>query len=267
MNRLADHFDGLRAKQERALIVFVTAGDPSLDQLPAILETLTEAGADAIEVGIPFSDPFGEGPTIQASSYRSLERGTTPFSVLDSLGKVSLPIPLLTMGYYNPLLAVGLERFAQASAEAGVSGTIVSDLVPDEAESWVAASRHHGLDTVFLVAPTSTDQRVDDVCRTSTGFVYAVSRTGVTGAENAVPPEVGDLVDRVRAKTSTPICVGFGISRPEHVAMVTARADGAVVGSSLVQLLHDEWNQGRGAETVKRYVASLKEATWHVPIA
>jgi tryptophan synthase alpha chain len=165
------------------------------------------------------------------------------------------------MGYYNPVLRMGLDRFAAEAAAAGASGTIISDLVPDEAEAWAEASAAAGLDTVFLVAPTSTDGRIDEVAARTTGFVYAVSRTGVTGAENQVPPDVQGLVRRIRAKTDKPVCVGFGISTPEHVRMVCEVADGAVVGSALVSLLHREWNGGAGREKVVAFVRALKAAT------
>ncbi len=165
------------------------------------------------------------------------------------------------MGYYNPVLRLGLAEFARASAAAGASGTIISDLVPDEAEPWAGASAAAGIDTVFLVAPTSTEQRIDEVVARTTGFVYAVSRTGVTGAENQVPVDVQGLVRRIRAKTDLPICVGFGISTPEHVRMVCQVADGAVVGSALVSLLHREWQGGAGRERIVAFVRELKAAT------
>ena len=165
------------------------------------------------------------------------------------------------MGYYNPVLRFGLERFAQESAAAGVSGTIVSDLVPDEAEAWSAASAAAGIETIFLVAPTSTDRRIEEVAARSTGFVYVVSRTGVTGSENAVPSDVRSLVERVRALTDRPVCVGFGVSKPEHVQMVCEVADGAVVGSSLVELVHREWRGGQGRQRIVDYVRELKAAT------
>ncbi len=261
MNTLRDRFAWLKARNEKALVLFVTAGDPSLDELPAILEALAEAGADVLEVGIPFSDPFGEGPTIQASSQRALDRGVSPRSILDAISKTKLDIPIVTMGYYNPVLRTGLETFAKASAEAGVAGTIISDLVPDEAEAWGKASGAAGLDTIFLVAPTSTEKRIEEVCHRTTGFVYAVSRTGVTGAENQVPADVQGLVNRIKQQTDCPVCVGFGVSKPEHVRMVCEVADGAVVGSWLVDLLAREWDEGKGRDKVIGLVRELKVAT------
>ncbi|MDR3689041.1 MAG: tryptophan synthase subunit alpha [Fimbriimonas sp.] len=264
MLTLSDRFALLKERHEKALILFLTAGDQPLDELPAILEALVEGGADAIEIGIPFSDPFGEGPTIQASSQRALDRGVTAHQILAEAAKASAGVPLVTMGYYNPILRFGLSDFATASRDAGISGTIVSDLVPDEADDWCAACGQVGIDTIFLVAPTSTESRIDEVCARATGFVYAVSRTGVTGAENSVPTDVKALVQRIQAKTSQPVCVGFGISTPEHVRMVCEVADGAVVGSFLVNLLHREWNGGEGREKIVEAVRSLKRGTIHL---
>lgn len=261
MTPLAQKFADLRARGEKALVLFVTAGDPPLDQLPAILSALAEGGADVIEVGIPFSDPFGEGPTIQASSQRALDAGATPSAILRAIQVARPEVPTVTMGYYNPVLRHGPTRFAQESAAAGVSGTIVSDLVPDEADAWSAASEAAGIDTIFLVAPTSTEERIRDVAAKSTGFIYVVSRTGVTGAESAVPTDVASLVQRVRSLTDRPVCVGFGISTPEHVRMVCEVADGAVVGSALVGKIHREWNGGEGREAIVAFVRELKAAT------
>lgn len=251
----------LRSKGEKALVCFFTAGDQPLSEIGEIISALEEGGADLIEVGIPFSDPFGEGPTIQASSQRSLDNGTTPEKILEALQAASKSIPVVTMGYYNPVLRMGLERYALASAGAGLAGTIISDLVPDEADEWDSASKNAGIETIYLIAPTSTDTRIDEVCERTTGFVYAVSRTGVTGAENSVPPEVKGLVGRVRERTDKPVCVGFGISKPEHVRMVCEVADGAVVGSALVSKLNTDWNGGQGRAQIVAFIRELKEAT------
>lgn len=258
--KLSDRFKSLPAN-EKALVLFFTAGDQPLSDLGDILECLTEAGADAIEVGIPFSDPFGEGLTIQASSQRSLENGTSVRGVLDAIAASDARVPLITMGYYNPVLRYGLEKFAVDAASAGVSGVILSDLVPDEGLAWCDTAQRNGLDTIFLVAPTSTEQRLNEVAAQSTGFVYVVSRTGVTGAESAVPDDVQDLVRRVKSRTDRPACVGFGVSKPEHVRMVSTVADGAVVGSALVSRLHEHWGKPGGAATIQQFVRELKAAT------
>lgn len=258
---LSDRFNLLKQRNEKALVLFLTAGDQPLEDLAAIVTALEEGGADVVEIGIPFSDPFGEGPTIQASSQRALDNGATPRRILEAVSKLTSEIPIVTMGYYNPVLRFGLSEFARASHDAGISGTIVSDLVPDEAEAWCKASSDASIDTIFLVAPTSTAARIEEVCARSTGFVYAVSRTGVTGAENQVPVDVKGLVERIKAKTDIPVCVGFGISTPTHVKMVCEVADGAVVGSYLVNLLHNEWKGGAGRDKVIDAVRALKAAT------
>lgn len=258
---LSATFDKLRSRNEAALVLFVTAGDPDLDQLPDLLSALAEGGADIIEVGIPFSDPIADGPVIQASSQRALDRGVTPTQVLNSISSAKVDVPLVLMGYYNPVLRMGLEDFAHAAKSAGASGSIISDLTPEEASPWIEASQRAGLDTVFLVAPTSTDERIAAVAQQATGFVYAVSRTGVTGAHQSAPPEVSELVSRIREHTTTPVCVGFGISKPEHVRTIAQVADGAVVGSWLVDWLSANWHQGSGRAALVAAVRELKEAT------
>ena len=260
MSSITATFDQLREKGEKALVLFVTGGDPSIEQLPAILDALAEGGADLIEIGVPFSDPIADGPTIQASSQRALDRGVTPGDVLRGLYGFSRT-PFLLMGYYNSLLRRGLSETASAFSSAGVSGTIISDLTPEEADDWISASQSAGLDNVFLAAPTSTDARLDLVCARSSGFVYAVSRTGVTGAGSEVPPEMASLVSRVKARTSLPVCVGFGISRPEHVRMVCSVADGAVIGSWLVDFLAQKWDSGKGRAELVDAIKALKAAT------
>lgn len=258
---ISDRFAVLRSNGEKALVAFVTAGDPSLDDLPAILDTLVEAGVDVIEVGLPFSDPIADGPVIQASSQRALDRGSTIAQVFQALGHCQIDIPIVLMGYYNSALRVGLSRFAEQARDSGVSGVILSDLPPDEASEWRSVCEANGIDPVFLVAPTSTDLRIESACKASRGFVYAVSRTGVTGARETVSGDATDLVRRSRLWTSIPICVGFGVSTPAQVRDICSFADGAVVGSWLVRLLHESWNGGSGRNEVLAKVRELKMAT------
>ncbi len=258
---IADQFASLAQKGEKALVLFVTAGDPALDQLGPIIDALHEGGADIVELGIPFSDPIADGHTIQASSQRALDRGVTPSAVLDALGAVRLQVPVVAMGYYNPILRVGISASALAMSKAGLSGTIISDLTPEESAEWIAASAANGLNNIFLVAPTSTDQRIEAATSRSSGFVYAVSRTGVTGAGQAAPVEVQDLLRRTKAHTKLPVCAGFGVSTPDHVRMVCEVADGAVIGSFLVDLLNREWNNGAGKQKIVDQVAAWKAAT------
>jgi tryptophan synthase alpha chain len=258
---ISERFRQLKEKGEKALVLFVTAGDPALDQLPAILQCLQAGGADIIELGIPFSDPIADGPTIQASTQRALDLGVTPTAVFETLSQIKLDIPVVLMGYYNPVLRMGLEKFARKAKEAGASGTIITDFTPEEADDWIAASQDAGLDNIFLTAPTSTEERITAVAKCSQGFVYAVSRTGVTGALESVPVDVADLVARIKKQSDTPVCVGFGISKPEHVRTITQVADGAVVGSWLVDLLANEWKEGAGAAMIEAKVRALKQAT------
>lgn len=257
----SERFALLRATGGKALVLFVTAGDPSIEDLPAILETLAMGGADIIEVGIPFSDPIADGPTIQASSQRALDLGVTPAAALEAISRAKAGVPILTMGYYNTILRLGLTASADSMRDAGICASIISDLTPEESAPWVAASKAAGLENVFLAAPTSTDQRLDEVCRYASGFVYAVSRTGVTGAGSQVPPEVSGLVARVKQRTTLPVCVGFGISKPEHVSMVCEVAEGAVIGSALVDWLKNNWRGGEGRNELLKLVEGWKEAT------
>lgn len=264
MSRLATRFQELKARGEKALICFVTAGDPSAERTAEIVDTLAKAGADAVEIGLPFSDPLADGPSIQASSQRALERGMTTPKALEIVRKIraSNPdLPLILMTYYNPIRHYGLDRYARDAAAAGADAHIVTDLTPEEAADWKTFSAANGLDTVFLLAPTSTEDRIEIVGRLSTGFVYCVSRTGVTGARQDVPAELKEVVANIRAQTPEPVCVGFGISTPEHVRRICAFADGAVVGSSLVDLIHNHRDDADLLARVGDYVAGLKSGT------
>lgn len=261
MSSIAAKFDELKSRSEKALVLYITAGDPNLDDMPAILATLVEGGADIIEIGMPFSDPIADGPVIQASTQRALDRGVSPTAALRKLGEWDKRCPLVAMGYYNTVLRLGLTNAANSLGKAGIDGTILSDLTPEESEPWQEASGKEGLDTIFLAAPTSTDARLDHVAQRASGFIYAVSRTGVTGAAHEVPPEAKELVQRIRARSELPICVGFGISKSEHVRMIAEVADGVVVGSWLVNLLHEKWLNGRGRNEIIDSVSALKQAT------
>jgi len=263
MPLLAARFSALRARKERALIPFVMAGDPSPAATPAILEALAAGGADVIELGLAFSDPIADGPTIQAAAQRALDAGAT----LDTLFaaarafRAAHDTPLVIMTYTNPVFRRGYARFAAEAAAAGIAGVIISDLPPEEADEWCAAAAQHGLDTIFLLAPTSTAPRIARAAARSTGFVYCVSRTGVTGARAALPADLTDLVARLRAETDKPIAVGFGISTPEQVRDICAIADGAVVGSALVDLIARHAGDPKLPSAVRDFIRSLKAAT------
>ncbi len=261
VSRISATFDSLRSQEEKALVVFVTGGDPPIEQLPEILRTLEAGGADLIEVGLPFSDPIADGPTIQASSQRALDRNVKVHDIFDAVRRSDVSAPIVYMGYVNTAMRAGFEQFCDDAASSGASGVLLSDLTPDEAGTWREAARSGGLDTIFLIAPTSTEARVQLACDAASGFVYCVSRTGVTGAGHEVPGEVAQTVARLRRHTRLPICVGLGISNPEQVRMVCQVADGAVVGSHLVALLHSSWDEGRGAAALRQDIAALKAAT------
>lgn len=242
-------------------MLFVTAGDPDLAALPEILTSLQAAGADVIEVGIPFSDPIADGPSIQASSQRALDRGVTPAEVLRVLSTVRLSIPVVLMGYMNSALRMGLEEFARQGSESGASGMIVCDLIPEEGEEWGEIARKAGIDTIYLAAPTSTSERIDRVCAASSGFVYAVSRTGVTGVGHSSASDPEALVALIRSRTELPVFVGFGISSAEAVAKVCEYADGAIIGSWLVDRLVTDWHDDSKRANLLDEIRRMKEAT------
>ncbi len=264
MSRLSQTFEALRRRNEKALICFVTAGDPTPERTADIIAALAEAGADAVEIGIPFSDPLADGPSIQASSQRALDQGMTVPKSLEVIRQTRARVPdlpLIPMTYYNPIRHYGLERYAADAKAAGADAHIVTDLTPEEADEWKRLSVKEGLDTVFLLAPTSTPDRIAVVSDLSSGFIYCVSRTGVTGAREDIPAELMGVVERIKARASLPVCVGFGVSRPEHARRIAAFADGVVVGSSLVDLVHQNRESPHLLACIRDYVAGLKAAT------
>ena len=265
MSRLAQTFADLKAKNEKAFVAFVTAGDPWPDRTAEVIVAVANAGADIIELGIPFSDPLADGPTIQASSQRSLDAGMTPPKVLDIVHQVraqGCQTPLVLMGAWNPVLQYGPENFARAMEDAGADAVILTDLSPEEAGTWKAAGDAHGIDTIFLLAPTSTPARMAFVCRMASGFVYCVSRTGVTGARSDVPADLPPLIESIRRHArAIPVCVGFGISQPAHVKTVAAFADGVVVGAAIVEKLHKERDNPDGLQMACDFVRSMKAET------
>jgi tryptophan synthase alpha chain len=220
----------------------VTAGDPSLDRTAAVALEMAKAGVDILELGVPFSDPLADGPVIQRSSERALRAGVTLDSVLRLVRGLrrSSALPLVLFSYFNPLLRYGLARVAGAAADAGVDGVLVTDLPPEEADEWVRVARAAGLDTLFLASPTSPDERLRRVADLSRGFVYAISRTGVTGEQERISADARPLLDRLRALTDEPLALGFGISTPEQVAEAARAADAVVVGSALVRFLEEQ---------------------------
>jgi tryptophan synthase alpha chain len=263
VTRIGKRFESLRASGEGALICFVTAGDPDIETTRQIVLELEKAGADIIEIGIPFSDPIADGPSIQAASMRSLEKGTNVSGTLElvrSIRKES-DIPLVLMTYFNPILHYGLKRFATEAALSEVDGMILSDLTPEESGDWKESANLNGIDTIFLLAPTSTEPRIARVAKLASGFIYCVSRTGVTGARTEMAQGVRELAISVRAKTDKPVVVGFGISKPEHVREVCGYADGAVVGSLLVDLIAAKGNTQAMFQKLREIVSALKSGT------
>ncbi len=240
-------FDRLRSQGRPALIAYLTAGDPSLEQTPALVAALERGGADLIELGVPFSDPVADGPVIQRASERALRSGTTLRGVLEAARAIrrNSEIPVLLFTYLNPALRYGLQRLADDAAAQGIDGCLLTDLSVEEADQYVQIMHARSLDTVFLAAPTSTPRRLELVARHSSGFVYLVSRTGVTGEQASLSQAVEPLVASMRQITTLPLAVGFGISKPEHAAAVGALADGVVVGSAFVRIV--ERNAGKPA--------------------
>jgi tryptophan synthase alpha chain len=230
-------------------VAFLTAGDPSLDRTVEAALELDRAGVDVLELGVPFSDPLADGPVIQRASERALARGVTLARVLQAVRRIRerSELALLLFSYYNPLLQHGLSRLAADAKAAGADGVLVTDLPPEEAEEWVAAARTADLDTVFLASPTSPPERLRKVAETSRGFVYAISRTGVTGERHSLSDDAPPLVARLRALSEVPIVLGFGLSTPEQVAEAAAVADGVVVGSALVRFLEEHPEGDLGA--------------------
>lgn len=239
MTRIGRLFDCLKRDGRKGLIAYLTAGDPAPDRTADLVEALVRGGADLIELGVPFSDPIADGPVIQRAGERALTAGTTLGSVLDIAAEIRRrsEVPLLLFTYLNPVLRYGLERLAADAARQGIDGCLLTDASVDEAQDYAAAMHRHGLDTVFLAAPTSTRRRLELVARYSTGFIYLVSRTGVTGEREQLSDSVAPLVRAVRAVTDLPLAVGFGISRPEHVAELARQVEAVVVGSAFVRLI------------------------------
>jgi tryptophan synthase alpha chain len=250
MGRIGERFTARRRQGRPAFVAFLTAGDPSPERTVRAAAELEAAGADVLELGVPFSDPLADGPVIQRSSERALRRGMTLATVLKLVRRIRAEsaLPLMLFSYFNPLLQYGLGRLADDARAAGADGTLVTDLPPEEADEWIGAARAADLDTVFLASPTSPAERLRAVAEASRGFVYAVSRTGVTGERRSLSAEAGELVARLRTLTEVPVALGFGISAPEQVKEAAQVADGVVVGSALVRFLEEHPEGDLGAQ-------------------
>lgn len=261
MSRIARTFARLKAEGKTAFMPFVTMGFPELDTTTELVPALAEAGADLFELGVPFSDPIAEGPTIQKSSFRALENGVTIDKCFEMARRIreKTDAPILFMGYFNPVFAYGVEKYAAACAACGVDGLIIPDLPPEEAADLQAACRKAGLDLVSMVAPTSTDERIKAAVAHASGFIYCVSLAGVTGARSSLPDYLPEFLGRVRAQTDLPLVLGFGISKPEHFAAVRGLVDGVIVGSALVDVLANAAAEERTARAVGFVKELLKQ--------
>jgi len=253
-SRISRKFQTLRKEQKKAFIPYIMAGDPDIQRTRELVKILEDCGADIIELGVPFSDPLADGPTIQAAAQRALDNGTTLHTVIDLVSSLrnATQIPIILMTYYNPVFKYGDERFVEDASSAGVDGIIVPDLPPDEAEGLMQLSRKKPFDTIFLLAPTSTEERIQKVCHASRGFIYYVSITGITGTKLSLDPSIGSHIAHIRSVSDTPIAVGFGISTPEEASMVARFADGVIVGSAIVKRIKDT------DEDLKQYLRSLR---------
>jgi len=260
MTRIEKKFAQLNSEGRKAFIPYITAGDPSLDVTLELVLALGKSSADVIELGVPFSDPIADGPVIQRATERALRSGVTLNKVLRLGNKIrkQTETPLVLFSYFNPLLNYGLEKLARDAVESGFDGVLASDLTVEESDSFVRTMRTAGLNTIFLVAPTSSPERMKRIAETSNGFLYAVSRTGVTGEQQDLASELKPFLKNLRAHTTSPIAVGFGISRPEHVSAVWQEADAAVVGSSIVKEIEQHIGKSDLVESVAAFAGWLK---------
>ena len=260
MSRLADTFAALRRRQERALMPYFTAGDPSLDATRRLVVEAAKRGADVIELGIPFSDPVADGPVVQRATQRALQAGVTLPRVLELVREIraDTAVPIVFLTYYNPILAFGLPAFCRAAVGAGADGVLVADLPPEEAGPLRAEADGAGLDLIHFVAPTSTPARMRQIARATGAFIYVVSLTGVTGERAELPPDLVNHLRALRGITTKPLCVGFGIATPEHAARVGAVADGVIVGSAIVRMVERHAGSPALVSEIGDFVAALK---------
>ena len=262
MSRIAERFAALRAARERAFVPFVTAGDPDLDTTTELILALADSGADLIEIGIPFSDPSADGPTIQRASERALARGTTLRKVLPLVARLraQVKVPLLLMGYANPFYALSADGCAAACADAGVDGILCPDLPPEDGADLYAAFEKRGIDGVLLGSPTTTPARMRMLVHNTRGFLYYVSLTGVTTARSDLAAGIEASVTAIRALGDIPVCVGFGVSRPEHAREIGRYADGVAVGSAIVSAIETAPSKAAAVEAVAKFARSMKSA-------
>ncbi|MBI4653402.1 MAG: tryptophan synthase subunit alpha [Nitrospirae bacterium] len=255
MSTISGVFKKLKKEGKKALIPYIMAGDPSLNNTENFILELEEAGADMIELGVPFTDPLADGPTIQRAHERALRQGVTLRKILAFVEGIrqKTKIPLILMTYYNPVFKYGIEAFIKEAVRVGVDGVIVPDLIPDEAKDFIRIAREHGFDTIFLLAPTSTEERIRKVSTASKGFIYYVSITGITGAKLLMDDSMKNTLESIKEIAKRPVAVGFGISNPEEASLAASLADGIIVGSAIVRLIAEGKN-------IKGFVKAIKEA-------
>lgn len=260
MNRIEKCFADANERKNKPLICFLTAGHPDFGTTTKIVTSIHKAGADIVELGIPFSDPMADGPTIQRAAFEALQNGATVRGVLDCVRDIrsQRDVPLVLMTYFNPIKHYGLESFTRDAVAAGADGAIVTDLPADEAADWIEICKSTGFATVFLVAPTSTDERILMAAENTTGFIYCVSRLGVTGTQTSLASGLPELVSRIKSITKKPVAVGFGISNAEQVKEVSESADGVVVGSALVKIISESSSPKEAISNAVEFVSGLK---------
>lgn len=261
MGRIEKKFAALRAKKEQALIVYLTAGDPSLETTKELIYALEKASVDILEIGVPFSDPTADGPVIQAASQRSLKAGTTLDGVLKMIAGVrkTSEIPIVLFGYFNPIFAYGVKKFAQVARHAGVDGVLVVDLPFEEADELRHYTDEAGIDFISLIAPTTNQKRLQEIAARASGFLYYISITGITGT---AAPKIGRIkgeVEKIRSLTDLPVVVGFGISRAEQAREIGRFADGVVIGSAIVRLIDENKNKKNFLKKIPDYVRDIKK--------
>src|SRR2546427_1507222 len=265
--RITELFARLKRAGRKGFIAYITAGDPAPDRTPALVEALERGGADLIELGVPFSDPIADGPVIQRAGYRALEAGTTVRKVLEIAAEIRArsEIPLLLFTYLDPVMRYGIEKLAADARAAGIDGCLLTDASVEEAAAYVGVMRAAGLDTVFLAAPTSTPRRLRLVAEYSTGFVYLVSRTGVTGERDSISGAVAPLIRSMREVTDLPLAVGFGVSTPEHVAEIGSQAEAVVVGSAIMRVIEQNKDNESLEIQLESFVRELKHGFQMAP--
>ena len=261
MNRIAETFEALRKEGRKALIPYISAGDPNLDTTRRIVLELERCGANIVELGVPFSDPVADGPTIQRASLRALQQGATLKGIVETVAAIrkNSGIPIALMTYYNPILAYGVQKFCWEAARAGVDGLIIPDLPPEEAGDLIASCREQNIATVFLVAPTSSEDRIEKIDTHTTGFLYCVSLTGVTGARDSMGDDVPAFMETVRNRSTHPLAIGFGISTPGHAQEAANLADGIIVGSAIINVIEQCKTEEEMVVRVGEFVKTLRD--------